>query len=232
MKIIVVISGGLDSVTLAYHLKEQGHDLSLLTVDYGQRHKKEIVCAVIAAIRLGAIHRQVDLSTLKPLMAGSALMDGSVPVPHGHYAAESMKATVVPNRNMLILATAAAWAISIKADAVAIGAHAGDHAVYPDCRPEFAAAMDHALSLCDWHPVRVERPFIAMTKADIVTLGHSLGVPFADTWSCYEGGDVHCGRCGTCVERAGAFIDADVPDPTVYRDKEYARSLLAADVSG
>lgn len=219
MKIIAVISGGLDSVTLAYHLKGQGHDLSLLTADYGQRHKKEVIYAVIAAGRLGAVHRQVDLSALKPLLAGSALTDGSVPVPHGHYAAESMKATVVPNRNMLILATAAAWAISIKADAVAVGAHAGDHAVYPDCRPEFAAAMDHALSLCDWHPVRVERPFIGMTKAEIVTLGHSLGVPFAETWSCYEGGDVHCGCCGTCVERAEAFRLAGVADPTVYREE-------------
>lgn len=128
-----------------------------------------------------------------------------------------MKLTVVPNRNMILLALAGAWAVSTKSEAIAYAAHAGDHAIYPDCRPEFAEAMQGALLLCDWHPVRIARPFLAMSKADLVKLGAELGVPFALTWSCYKGGDKHCGKCGTCVERREAFELAGVPDPTKYQ---------------
>jgi 7-cyano-7-deazaguanine synthase len=217
VKTVAVVSGGLDSVTLAHHLAARGDTLKLLSVDYGQRHRKELAFALACAGRLGVEHRVADLRSLTPLLAGSSLTDPSVPVPHGHYQAESMRATVVPNRNMVLLSVAAAWAVALKFDAVAIGAHAGDHAVYPDCRPEFAAAMDAALALCDWHPVRVLRPFVALSKADVVAVGASLGVPFDQTWSCYEGGDVHCGRCGTDVERREAFQVAGVRDPTPYR---------------
>lgn len=215
-KVVAVVSGGMDSVTLAHRLHAAGHAIKLLSVDYGQRHRREIACARACAARLGVEHCIADLSALRPLLGGSALTDDAVPVPHGHYEAESMKLTVVPNRNMLLLATAAAWAVSLEFDAVAIGAHRGDHAIYPDCRAEFHEAMDAALSLCDWHPVRVLRPFIAMSKAEIAAEGARLGVPFAETWSCYEGGDIHCGRCGTCVERREAFALAGVPDPTEY----------------
>lgn len=127
-----------------------------------------------------------------------------------------MKATVVPNRNMLLIATAAAWAMSLKAASVAYGAHGGDHAIYPDCRPAFADALDQAIRLADWHEVTLERPFVGMDKTAIVRRGAELGVPFALTWSCYVGGDRHCGKCGTCVERKEAFVRAGVPDPTVY----------------
>lgn len=217
MKIVAVVSGGMDSVTLAHHLQAEGHDLRLLSVDYGQRHGKELAFARECAERLGVEHRTADLSALRPLLAGSSQTDASVPVPHGHYAEESMKLTVVPNRNMLLLATAAAWAIALKADAVAYGAHAGDHAIYPDCRAEFVDALEHALSLADWHKVAILRPFVTRTKADIAALGRDLGVPFDRTWSCYQGGDIHCGLCGTCYERRESFALAGVPDPTEYR---------------
>jgi 7-cyano-7-deazaguanine synthase len=139
-----------------------------------------------------------------------------VPVPHGHYAAENMKQTVVPNRNMIMLAVAAGWAISEKADRVAYGAHAGDHTIYPDCRPEFAAALGKAIGLADWHHLDLHCPFIKLSKTDIVRLGAQLHVDFAQTWSCYEGGELHCRRCGTCVERKEAFERAGVIDPTKY----------------
>lgn len=214
--IVLVYSGGLDSTTLLYELRSQGAALRCLSVDYGQRHRRELTAAAEICRELGIEHRMADLSGLRPLLAGSALTD-DIAVPHGHYTEASMKATVVPNRNMLLLAVAIAWAVSTRSDAVAYAAHAGDHAIYPDCRPEFVDAMDRAAGLCDWHAVRIERPFVNWDKTQIVRRGAELGVPFAKTWSCYEGAALHCGRCGTCVERREAFELAGVPDPTVYR---------------
>ena len=127
-----------------------------------------------------------------------------------------MKSTVVPNRNMIMLSLAAARAIAVGADGVAYAAHSGDHAIYPDCRPEFADAVAAALRICHYTPIELERPFVDMTKADIVRLGAELGVDFSKTWSCYKGGEKHCGKCGTCVERREAFRLAGVPDPTEY----------------
>lgn len=127
-----------------------------------------------------------------------------------------MKQTVVPNRNMIMLAVAGGWAMGQRADRLAYGAHTGDHTIYPDCRPEFVQAMQGALALADWHRVELVSPFLSFTKADIVARGAELGVDFTQTWSCYEGGDVHCGACGTCYERREAFGAAGVPDPTEY----------------
>jgi 7-cyano-7-deazaguanine synthase len=127
-----------------------------------------------------------------------------------------MKATVVPNRNMILLSVAAGWAISSEFDRLAYAAHSGDHAIYPDCRTEFADALDSAIRLADWREVSLYRPFVDHTKADVVTLGAELNVPFENTWSCYKGLDLHCGRCGTCVERREAFHIAEVSDPTAY----------------
>jgi 7-cyano-7-deazaguanine synthase len=216
MNVVLILSGGLDSSVLLAYLLHEGHTVHALSLDYGQRHRKELASAVILAQHYGVEHRIADLSALRPLLGGSSQTDPSVPVPHGHYAEVSMKRTVVPNRNMLLLAVAGAWAISLKADAIAYGAHSGDHAIYPDCRAEFAAAMGHSLSLADWHPVTLISPFVDRTKADIAKLGHELGVPLEKTWSCYEGGTIHCGLCGTCVERREAFELAGVPDPTEY----------------
>lgn len=216
MQTILIYSGGLDSTTLLYWLHTRGDSVAALSIDYGQRHRRELAAAQQICVRLKVPWHRADLSALRPLLAGSSQTDDSVAVPYGHYAAETMKLTVVPNRNMLLLATALAWAVSQKADTVAYAAHSGDHAIYPDCRPVFVEAMQHAAALCDWHPVQIEAPFLPWTKADIVREGARLDVPFADTWSCYEGGAVHCGQCGTCVERREAFLLAGVDDPTEY----------------
>jgi 7-cyano-7-deazaguanine synthase len=213
---VILLSGGLDSTVLLYHLLAEGMQVLALSVDYGQRHRRELEAARAIASRAGVEHRVADLSAITGLLGGSALTSAEIEVPLGHYEDETMKATVVPNRNMLLLALATAWAISTGSDAVAYAAHSGDHAIYPDCRPEFAEAMAQAISLCDWHSVTLLRPFVGMTKAEIVRRGVELGAPLEMTWSCYQGKTVHCGACGTCVERREAFVLAGAPDPTEY----------------
>lgn len=221
-KVIVLASGGVDSTCLLYHLAArevpaaQKMDMVAISFNYGQRHRRELKSATRVCQELGIRHTVADLSRISHLLAGSSQTSPDVAVPHGHYAEEPMKATVVPNRNMIMLSVAAAWAVSLKFDAVAFAAHAGDHTIYPDCRPEFATAMDRALALCDWSKIRLYAPFVRKTKTDIVRLGAALGVPFGLTYSCYEGRAKHCGRCGTCVERIEAFRLARVPDPTSY----------------
>ena len=219
MKSIVVHSGGLDSTVLLYQLVAQGDEVKALSIDYGQRHAKEISCARILAGELGIAHRVADLSSLGELLEGSALTSTEIEVPEGHYEEDNMKATVVPNRNMILLAVSAGWAISSLFDRVAYAAHSGDHAIYPDCRNEFADALDSAIQLADWRKVSLYRPFVDLTKVDIVRLGDKLKVPFDRTWSCYKGAALHCGRCGTCVERREAFHLAEVADPTAYDDE-------------
>lgn len=217
-KTIVVFSGGLDSTVLLATMIGRGDTVRALSVDYGQRHRFELEQAKRIAASLGVEHRVADLRAIAPLLAGSSQTSEELAVPHGHYAEESMKLTVVPNRNMLLLAVAGAWAISTKSDTIAYGAHAGDHAIYPDCRPEFVDSLNHALGLADWHKVQIERPFIRMTKAEICKLGYSIGAPLHLSYSCYEGKVSHCGKCGTCVERREAFELAGVTDPTVYEN--------------
>lgn len=217
---VVVVSGGLDSTVLAYWLHARGTRLTALSVDYGQRHRVELDHARATAQRLGAGHHTADLTTVGRLLGGSALTDPAVPVPDGHYTDRSMRVTIVPNRNALLLDIAVGLAISVGADAVAFGAHAGDHPVYPDCRPAFVRAYQRAVALANEGMLaggfEILAPFLALTKTDIVALGAQLGVPFESTWSCYRGFDRHCGTCGTCVERAEAFALAGVPDPTEY----------------
>lgn len=223
MKVILIYSGGLDSTVLLYHLRDQQHDVHCLGLDYGQRHHRELQAGQVVSAKLGIDYQVVDISSIRPLLAGSSLTD-DIPVPMGAYSLDNMKTTVVPNRNMILLAIALGWAVSLKAEAVAYAAHAGDHILYSDCRPEFAEAMDRAAALCNWEPVRIIRPFIGMSKGDIVRRGGELGVPFELTWSCYQSGEWHCGRCGTCVERRRAFAWAGVPDPTGYDDIDMTRS--------
>jgi len=219
MKTVLIFSGGLDSTVLLYDLLARGDTVKALSVDYGQRHLRELESAKETSARLGIEHRVADLRAISPLLAGSSLTSSKVEVPDGHYAEETMKTTVVPNRNMIMLAVAAGWAISLKFDQVAFGAHSGDHTIYPDCRAEFAEAMDKALGLADWHLVRLVRPFVTLTKANIVTRGAELKVPFTKTWSCYKGSTRHCGQCGTCIERREAFYLAGVDDPTPYDER-------------
>ena len=152
------------------------------------------------------------------MLQGSALTTPGVAVPHGHYAAENMKETVVPNRNMIMSSLAAGYAISQKYDRIAFGAHGGDHDIYPDCRQSFVDAMNRALEQADWHKVNLHAPYLSMRKEDIASRGHELNVPWEDTWSCYEGNEYHCGECGTCVERIEAFNLAGVKDNTLYSD--------------
>jgi 7-cyano-7-deazaguanine synthase len=217
---VAIVSGGMDSVTLAYLLDSEGYELHLLSVDYGQRHRKEISYAKRCAERLGAACDVVDISHVGRLLSGSALTD-DVEVPHGHYAAENMAVTVVPNRNAIMLSIAYGVAVARGATLVAAAVHAGDHYVYPDCRPQFVEAFDamqrQAVEGFGDPDLRLHAPFIHKTKAEIVEIGTSLGVPYEDTWSCYEAGEIHCGLCGTCNERKEAFQLAKVPDPTKYR---------------
>lgn len=218
--VVVLASGGLDSTTLAYCLRDRGAKVRLLSFDYGQRHARELDCARRLASGLGVPHDVADLRSVGSLLRGSALTDPLVPVPDGHYAAESMRTTVVPNRNAVMLDIAVAVAIANGCDAVAFGAHGGDHAVYPDCRPAFVTAFTASVMLANQGslPVgfQVVAPFLDCDKAGIVRVGERLGVPFAATWSCYQGGAVHCGTCGTCTERREAFRLAGVSDPTRY----------------
>jgi 7-cyano-7-deazaguanine synthase len=216
MKTIIIYSGGLDSTVLLYYLKEElGMEIHALSIDYGQRHGRELFAGEAICEEIEVDYKRIGILGVRELLAGSALTD-NIEVPEGHYADENMKLTVVPNRNMLLLSLATAWAVSLKAHAVAYAAHAGDHAIYPDCRLEFTDAMAEAMRLCDWHEVHLLRPFIGMHKHDIVKVGADLNVPFEKTWSCYKGHRLHCGKCGTCVERKEAFNFANIEDPTEY----------------
>jgi 7-cyano-7-deazaguanine synthase len=216
-KYVVLLSGGLDSSVLAYHLKSEGNELRALTILYGQKHSKEKESATKLAKDLSIPHTVLELDALKSILGDACtLLNQNLDVPEGHYTDESMQSTVVPNRNMLLLSLATSLSVATNMNGVAYAAHAGDHTIYPDCRPEFADAMATAISLADFSSQKLIRPFIKMNKGDIVKLGTKLGVPFEITWSCYKGLANHCGMCGTCVERKEAFTIAQVPDPTTY----------------
>ncbi|PDQ18704.1 7-cyano-7-deazaguanine synthase QueC [Mesorhizobium sanjuanii] len=222
MNALVICSGGLDSVSLAHKVATEQKLIGLLSFDYGQRHKKELGFAAICAKRLGVPHQIVDIRYVGRNLSGSALTD-NVDVPDGHYAEDSMRITVVPNRNAIMLAIAFGVAAAQKADAVATAVHGGDHFIYPDCRPAFIDAFqtmqNHALA--GYADIRLYAPYVNMSKADIVTEGAKYATPFEATWSCYKGGARHCGRCGTCVERREAFDLAGITDPTDYEDADF-----------
>ncbi|MEK9132435.1 MAG: 7-cyano-7-deazaguanine synthase QueC [Patescibacteria group bacterium] len=222
MKTVLVFSGGMDSTTLLHKLLRQaeakrrlinnvavGHNndgdtVSCLSFDYGQRHKKELNCARNICRELKVPHKIVDIKKLKTLMAGSALT-ADVAVPEGHYKDKTMRATVVPNRNMIFLALAIAQAVSLKYDRVAIAVHAGDHAIYPDCRPEFIAKMNAVSRIANYESVQIYAPFLNMTKRQIAKLGQKLKVDYSKTWTCYKGLKWPCKKCGACRERMEAL---------------------------
>lgn len=231
MKTTVVCSGGLDSVSLAHIVAGKGQLARIVSFDYGQRHRKELDFAERAARRLKVPFHLIDLRGIGAALGGSALTD-DLEVPDGHYAEETMRVTVVPNRNAIMLAIAFGIAAAKRDQAVAAAVHGGDHFIYPDCRPAFTeayAAMQRA-ALDGYADVALHVPFVRKTKADIVAEGARYGTPFAETWSCYKGGDVHCGRCGTCVERREAFDLAGIADPTTYADPDFWRAAIAAKV--
>ncbi len=230
LKAVAVYSGGMDSFTLLQTLNRTNfvEEVSAISFDYGQRHKRELECAAKVCTLHEIEHQIVDLSSLTPLLKGSSLTD-DIEVPEGHYAQENMKATVVPNRNMIMASVAIGYAVSINADAIYMAVHAGDHDVYPDCRSEFIVALDAVAQIANYRPINVNAPFIADTKGGVLVHGARAGLiaaHYADTWTCYKGGDRACGRCGACVERLEAFDFVGWEDPLEYEDRDYWRQAL------
>ena len=215
-KVIVLLSGGMDSA-VAFHQALKEYDVvASLSADYGSKHNHcELPMAAEQSRRVGVRHEVADLTLMNTLFE-SDLLDSGGEIPDGHYEEESMKRTVVPFRNGILLSVAAGFAESVGASAVVIAAHSGDHAIYPDCREGFMRSMNEAIRSGTYAEVEVLRPFIGMTKTEIAVRGTELGVDFSTTWSCYKGREKHCGTCGTCVERKEAFRDAGISDPTVY----------------
>ena len=210
-KVVVIVSGGMDSTTLLYDVLDEGYDVYALSFNYGQKHWKELTMASDTCQELRIPHKIIDLSCLNEL-APSALTRKDIDVPEGQYDDDNMKQTVVPNRNMVMLSLAVSYAIGIGATRVYYGAHAGDHTIYPDCRGEFITALNKAVKLCDWHEVELIAPYIDMDKGDIAIRGKELGVDYTKTWSCYKGGEKPCGKCGSCTERKEAMEKAGIKD--------------------
>ncbi len=214
---LVIYSGGMDSYTLLNELYSGLDDIAELyaiSFNYGQKHSKELVYARNVTEELNISHRVVDLRGIFSL--GGALLDDTVPVPEGHYESETMRRTVVPARNMIMIATAVSYAASIEVNEIFYGAHAGDHAIYPDCRPPFVSAMNLAISEGVYKPPRLTAPYINMSKADIAMVGKNLGLDYNKAWTCYNGREKACGKCGACQERVEAMHYASVLDPMEY----------------
>ena len=208
MNSLLIYSGGMDSTVLLYKTRPK----LAIGFDYGQKHRKELFYAAANCATLKIPWLLVNLSNLKSVLK-SALTDSKVKVPHGHYTDESQKITIVPFRNGIMLAIAVGIAESKNLDSVYIANHAGDHPIYPDCRPEFIEIFSRASMLGTYEEIDIEAPFSALTKREVALIGKKLKVPFENTWSCYEGGERHCGQCGTCVERKEALEGFD---PTEY----------------
>ena len=220
MKAIVLLSGGMDSVAAFYDARSHHDVVAAISFDYGAKHNhKEIPFAAYHCRKFDVEHRVIPLDFVDELFKSDLLKSGGA-IPDGHYEEETMKSTVVPFRNGIMLSIAAGFAESKDASGLVIAAHSGDHAIYPDCREEFMKSMADAIRLGTYAGITLLRPFISMTKADIASRGQALGVDFSQTWSCYKGGALHCGTCGTCVERREAFMVAGIPDPTTYASKE------------
>ena len=213
---ILILSGGMDSVTLLYDYQER---IALaISFDYGSNHNaREIPFARMHCERLGIPHHVIPLDFMSTYFR-SSLLSGADDIPEGHYADENMKSTVVPFRNGIMLAIATGMAETNDLSYVMMANHGGDHTIYPDCRPEFVEAFDAAAHAGTYNGVHLLSPYCHMTKSQIAARGHELGINYAETWSCYKGGDKHCGRCGTCIERKEALAEAGIPDPTEYLD--------------
>ncbi len=214
-KVVVIFSGGMDSFTVLNRALKDGKEVYALTFDYGQKHVKEIACASKACEQLGVTHKVIDISAINQLLAGSSLTD-DIEIPEGHYEADNMKSTVVPNRNMILLSLAVGYAVSVKASQVYYGAHSGDHAIYPDCRPEFVMKMNDVCQIANYEAVEIFSPYLNDTKSDILTDGLKMGLSYENTWTCYNGREKACGKCGACQERLEAFADNNASDPLAY----------------
>ncbi len=214
-KAVVIYSGGMDSFTVLNQAIAEGYQVYPLSFNYGQRHLKELEFAGEACRKLNLPHKIVDISAINTLLAGSSLTD-DIDIPEGHYEEDSMKSTVVPNRNMILLSLAVGYAVSIGAKKVFYGAHSGDHAIYPDCRPEFVEKMKAVCAIADYQPVDIVTPFLNDSKIDILTHGLKMGLDYSQTWTCYNGRDRACGKCGACQERLEAFEKNGLTDPLEY----------------
>ncbi len=216
-KIVVIFSGGMDSFTVLNKAiqTEAGVEVYALTFNYGQRHVKEVECAKTICAKLKVPHKIVDISAINQIIGGSSLTD-NIEVPEGHYEDDNMKQTIVPNRNMILLSMAVGYAVSIGAEKVYYGAHSGDHAIYPDCRPEFVNKMNAVCEIANYDAVEIVTPYLYQSKIAILTDGLSMGLDYSDTWTCYNGREKACGKCGACQERLEAFKLNNVVDPLVY----------------
>lgn len=210
----MVLSGGMDSVTM---LHEYASEIDLaVNFSYGSNHNaRELACARVHCEMLGIELIEIDLSFIGRYFH-SSLLEGADAIPEGEYDFDNMKSTVVPFRNGIMLAAAAGLAESHGLDCVMIANHAGDHALYPDCRESFIKAMSKAIQEGTYEGITVKAPYTLLTKADIATRGKRLGLDYSTTYSCYRGGEVHCGRCGTCIERRQALANAGIVDTTIY----------------
>ena len=211
---VIIVSGGMDSITLLYDHKDE---IALgISFDYGSNHNaREIPFAKMHCERLGIKHITINLDFMHQYFK-SSLLDGAEAIPEGHYADDNMKSTVVPFRNGIMLSIAIGIAESNNLDQVFIANHGGDHTINPDCRPEFLNAIDAAATAGTYNNVKVVAPYTKITKSDIARIGKKLGIDYTETWSCYKGGEVHCGKCGTCVERKEALAEAGIEDKTIY----------------
>ncbi|MBQ7163252.1 MAG: 7-cyano-7-deazaguanine synthase QueC [Bacteroidales bacterium] len=211
---LMVLSGGMDSTTMLYDFQER---IALaVSFDYGSKHNaREIPFARLHCQRLGIPHLVIPLDFMQRYFASSLLLGGEA-IPEGNYDDENMRSTVVPFRNGIMLSVAAGLAETHGLSRVMIANHAGDHAIYPDCRPEFVKSMSEAVSHGTYAHLTVEAPYTHLTKTDIARRGKALGIDYAETWSCYQGGEKHCGRCGTCRERREALAAAGIEDTTLY----------------
>ena len=214
-KIIVVYSGGLDSFTLLNEAIRSGKEVSTLSFDYGQKHSKELNYVEKFCSQEAIDSKIVDVSSIKELFLGSSLTD-EVDIPKGHYEDDSMKSTVVPNRNMILIALALGYAVTKEAEEVWFGAHAGDHAIYPDCRPEFVEKMDAVARIANYKSIAVKAPYISMSKTEILAIGLEMELDYGLTWTCYEGKELACGTCGSCHERLESFAANNTVDPIEY----------------
>lgn len=211
---MIILSGGMDSVTMLYEYRDR-IELAL-TFDYGSNHaENEIACARLHCERLGIRHIIIPLDFMHRYFTSSLLQGGDA-IPEGHYTSENMASTVVPFRNGIMLSIACGMAESNGLKVVMIANHGGDHTIYPDCREEFIQAMSQAMTAGTDTDVRVFAPYTNITKSDIARHGRYLGLDYSETWSCYKGGKVHCGKCGTCIERREALAEAGINDTTEY----------------
>jgi len=214
-KVVVIYSGGMDSFTVLNRALKDGKEVFALSFDYGQKHVKELTFAADVCKLLNIKHKIIDISAINELLAGSSLTD-DIDIPEGHYAADNMKSTVVPNRNMILLSLAVAYAVSVEASQVYYGAHSGDHAIYPDCRPEFVMKMNDVCQIANYEAVEIFSPYLHDTKIDILADGIKMGLDYSQTWTCYNGREKACGKCGACEERLEAFRENNAVDSLPY----------------